>query len=554
MEAPPRGCQNCFDYLEEISRLTTIIGNLKSKVSYYESASTQVDMPKANPYANFTPITSYPNPKHMKSDKSPSFNRLNTTLHVYAPTARPTEKKGNPCDWFSPDVLIAPPDYYPVDECGPSSDESQSESEDDDQCIGMDSRERSQTQSTSSHPSYRDRSDGSSKTASVVDEDEDEDQEIEDDSKQDDQSEEHSVIEDEEFDFRNCFPYEENLFALSRDFHIHERIGTGDDAIVYRATERKTGQACAIKFRDEWNRRGKHPKELRLLSAVQGHPITCNLICWHSLPNTKCHAIVTKLCPNTDIEQYVFNKPTKIRKYMHDLVEVMRYLHERNVLYRDVKPDNVLWDEENNRLNLIDFDVATFYNPKRLHRRLVGTDGYMAPEVLSVSSEVEELEKQERYRNRKNRDELLSKLTLKGYGLLADVYSCGVLFGQLLFSYPQEDIMDDDMTERSGEGMSMRAMKRLAKLAKLKSFTAPVTEDNGDGGPRQMTKDEHREYLALDLCVKMLKADPDKRITIKGSLAHPYFTDTLAFNLLVARTVPYEKRPEILNGPGEYKL
>ena len=30
---------------------------------------------------------------------------------------------------------------------------------------------------------------------------------------------------------------------------------------------------------------------------------------------------------------------------------------------------------------LIDYDVSTFYEPVRRHRREVGTDGYMAPEV-----------------------------------------------------------------------------------------------------------------------------------------------------------------------------
>jgi serine/threonine protein kinase len=544
MEPPPHGCQKCFSYVEEISNLTKIIQDLKAKVSYYENAASRApDLPKANPYADFAKVT-VPS-KNSKPDKSPSYNRYNTTLHVYPTSARPVEKKGNPCDWFAPDVLVAPPDYYGVDNSGPSSDESESESEDDSTAYqpGGESHERSEETYSTSSRSYKERSEGSS---SVIDE---EDEEIEDDSKQDDESEEQSdVLEDDELDFRNCFPYEENLFALSRDFQIHERIGTGDDAIVYRATERKTGQAVAIKFRDEWNRRGKHPKELRLINTVQGHPITCNLICWHSLPNTKCHAIVTKLCPNTDIEHYVFGNPVKIRKYMHDLMEVIRYLHERNVLYRDVKPDNVLWDEENGRLNLIDFDVATFYDPKRLHRRLVGTDGYMAPEVLSVSSEVEELEKQERYRNRKNRDELLLKLSLKGYGLEADVYSCGVLFGQLLFSYPQEDIMDDDMTERSGEGMALRATKRLAKLAKLKSFTAPADEEESEDGPRRMSKDEYCEFLALDLCVKMLRVNPTKRISVKDSLSHPYFTDTRAFDAIPARTVPYDKRAEALNG------
>jgi serine/threonine protein kinase len=44
--------------------------------------------------------------------------------------------------------------------------------------------------------------------------------------------------------------------------------------------------------------------------------------------------------------------------------------------YRDVKPSNVMWNETTRRATLIDFDVATFFDPEHLHRRAVGTDGY----------------------------------------------------------------------------------------------------------------------------------------------------------------------------------
>jgi len=553
-DTPPRGCKSCFNYVEEIERLTKVIQNLKTKVSYYEQAAdNKAPPPRPNPYATFAA----PSRVSLRPEKSPSFNRRNTTLHVYPPQTGTQEKKGDPSDWFAPDVLIAPPEYYSIENSGPSSDESESETdeEDEDDEDDMDttpgdsaltSRASSRVSSRNG-PSYdksylRDEgidssAQGSSVASSQVDDEED--------SKVDDESEEQSVLDEDEFDFRNCFPYEDNLFALAKDFEIEERIGTGDDAIVYRATRRSNGEVVAIKFRDEWSRSGKHPKELRLLSAVQGHPITCDLVCWHSLPNSKCHAIVTKLCPNTDIEQNVFGDPIKIRQYTHDLMEVIKFLHERNVLYRDVKPDNVLWDEDNQCLSLIDFDVATFYDPSRLHRRLVGTDGYMAPEVLSISAEVERLEKLDCYRNRRNREELLSKLPVKGYGLEADVYSCGVLFGQLLYSYPQEDIMDDDMTERSGEGMSVRALKRLAKLEKLKSF---VSEDSNEEDARErMTRDEYREFLALDLLVKMLRETPKHRISVKGSLEHGYFTDLRAFpdHELVSRVVPYDKRIDL---------
>lgn len=528
-EAPPRGCQNCFNYLEEISRLTKIIQNLKAKVSYYEAATDNSRTTKSskNPYSQFSMIPTLP--KHIKPEKSPSFNRQNTTLHVYPPSAKPREKKGNPSDWFPPDVLIAPPDYYSIENSGPSSEESESEEEEVEEDGGSESR----GSSVSSFPNKS--AAASAKTAS--------EDAVDDDSVLEGEG---SVVDEETDAQSRCsewedrFPWEENLFHLSRDFQIEHRIATAEDAIVYKAVSRATGDLVAIKFRDEWNRRGKHPKELRLLSVVQGHPTTCELICWHNLPNTKCHAIVTRLYANTDIEQYLFENPIKIRKYMHNLLESIKYLHARNVLYRDVKPSNVLWDEQRQRSMLIDFDVATFFNPKRLHRRCVGTDGYMAPEVLLISNAFDELEKQERYQNGKNRDELLSKLPLKGYDLQVDVYSCGVLFGQLLFCYPEEDITDDDNTECSGEGMTVRATKRFNKLSKLRAWEANPENDD-DNQPRRMTVDEFREYLSLDLLIKMLRPDPKQRISVKECLAHPYYVQKEVFPDLEPCVVRWDK-------------
>jgi len=528
LEAPPRGCQNCFSYLEEISRLGKIIQNLKAKVSYYEAASDNSRPASKNPYNQFSTIPKLP--KHIKPEKSPSFNRHNTTLHVYPPSAKPNEKKGNPRDWFSPDVLIAPADYYSIDNSGPSSEET--ESEDEEEETGSESQSRG-----SSVSSYRNKSAAASSKAASEERDVDvgDDESVEGESVVDE-----GEVESQCSEWEDRFPYEENLFNLCRDFQIDCRIATAEDAIVYKAVHRKNGDNVAIKFRDEWNRKGKHPKELRLLSAVQGHPSTCELICWHNLPNTKCHAIVTRLYPNTDIEQYLFQAPIKIRRYMHHLLESIKFLHHRNVLYRDVKPSNVLWDEERGRAMLIDFDVATFFNPKRLHRRCVGTDGYMAPEVLLISNAFDELEKQERYQNGKNREELLSKLPLRGYDLQVDVYSSGVLFGQLLFCYPEEDITDDDNLECSGEGMTERATRRFNKLSKRKVWEE-YGEVEEESSPR-MSSDEYGEYLALDLLIKMLRPDPKKRITVQECLAHQYFTQSGVFPPLEPMVVPWNKK------------
>ncbi|VDP06938.1 unnamed protein product [Soboliphyme baturini] len=64
------------------------------------------------------------------------------------------------------------------------------------------------------------------------------------------------------------------------------------------------------------------------------------------------------------------------------IVDAVAYLHELNILHRDIKDENILINHKFH-CKLIDFGAATFFDPDKLSTRFCGTLEYCSPEILS---------------------------------------------------------------------------------------------------------------------------------------------------------------------------
>ena len=128
--------------------------------------------------------------------------------------------------------------------------------------------------------------------------------------------------------------------------------------------------------------RKKIAMEANILSSLQ-HPFMVNLK--YAFQNSDFLCLVMDLVASGDLSEFVLT-PRRLtaeqtRWAIMEVVEVLAYMHAQKILYRDLKPENLLVDDEGH-VRLIDMGLAvrwTGEKPRRTSR--VGTDCYMAPEV-----------------------------------------------------------------------------------------------------------------------------------------------------------------------------
>jgi serine/threonine protein kinase len=74
------------------------------------------------------------------------------------------------------------------------------------------------------------------------------------------------------------------------------------------------------------------------------------------------------------------------RKIMRQLLDTVGYLHNDNIIHRDIKLENILLTNSNidqGDLKLIDFGFATYYNSLQKIETKCGSLGYAAPEIFN---------------------------------------------------------------------------------------------------------------------------------------------------------------------------
>jgi serine/threonine-protein kinase len=174
-------------------------------------------------------------------------------------------------------------------------------------------------------------------------------------------------------------------------YRIESRIGTGAMGVVLRAFDERLGRSVALKvirptlaspaFRELFQ------KEARAMALVS-HP---NVVVIHSFgEHVGVPYFVMELVHGSSLDTILHaQKPLALPFALGLLDQACRGLsaiHEAGTVHRDVKPANLLVDRDS-RLHIGDLGLAAPYGQDTKLGQVVGTPGYMAPEILSGQGE-----------------------------------------------------------------------------------------------------------------------------------------------------------------------
>ncbi|HEV8062795.1 MAG TPA: protein kinase [Gemmataceae bacterium] len=208
-------------------------------------------------------------------------------------------------------------------------------------------------------------------------------------------------------------------------YHIRRKIGQGGMGAVYEAEDPVDGRAVAIKvLRQDWAQRPtalrRFRKEARLLAEVN-NPFIANLL--EVNEDAGIHFLTLELIRGQTLDHHLeqsgrLDETTSLR-IMADVARALVEAHERGIVHRDVKPDNIMLVEcaaqatpdytsktlsqvaspvpesgAEQRVKLMDFGLARHVIESESLNvtqagAILGTPLYMAPEQCVASGKID---------------------------------------------------------------------------------------------------------------------------------------------------------------------
>jgi serine/threonine-protein kinase len=188
--------------------------------------------------------------------------------------------------------------------------------------------------------------------------------------------------------------------VLDPHYEVDAEIGRGGMGIVYCAKDKRLKRNVAIKllppelaFRTDIRSRFLREAET---AAQLSHPNIVPIYNVEERDNLVFFIMAFIAGDNlaTKLQKEGVMDPAEVRKVLREVADALAYAHKRNVVHRDIKPDNILIDSDTGRAMVTDFGIAralTDTGDSRLTATgmAIGTPAYMSPEQSAGESEID---------------------------------------------------------------------------------------------------------------------------------------------------------------------
>ena len=279
-------------------------------------------------------------------------------------------------------------------------------------------------------------------------------------------------------------------------FIEREKLSEGTYGIIYKAKDTKTGNSVALKIMKlEKENNGIPQTALREISILKtlDHPNILKLIDVYYKKNS---LMIATEYVQYDLGKYINSTknhiPGKlIRSYAFQMLCGIYQMHSHRIMHRDLKPENILIDSLGG-LKICDFGLSRYFSvPLKKYTPGVVSEWYKAIELLDSNH---------------------------SYDISIDIWSIGCIIAEMSRKKPL-----------------FKGDTDIDQLHKIVDILGSPQEDDLCYFPHNYKVDKNippkdlrsiletkNDYL-VDLVSKMLRYNPNKRITVISALKHPYF-------------------------------
>lgn len=290
------------------------------------------------------------------------------------------------------------------------------------------------------------------------------------------------------------------------NYKVIKALGQGTFGVVHMAEQRTTGRVVAIKkIKSKSDEEGVNftaIREIKLLREFK-HDNIIELVDVFTTPDQAVCLVYE--CAYTDLEKIIKDRAiplglADIKQHILTLMIAVAACHERWILHRDLKPDNLLFLKDGT-MKLGDFGLARMYGtPKTRMSPQAITLWYKPPELLLGAFE---------------------------YSDAADIWSVGCIFAELLLRRPfLQSKVDSDLSQLetiftvfgtpTETNWPDHTALPLPARGLLWDDTPPIPFDEiFTAAPKD----------AISLLRSLLILDPNKRLSASEALSHPYFSN-----------------------------